>query len=90
MLRTVVACGLLVAAPAALPDVLLLDGIQAERATADERPARGTSMERVEEQFGPPANRIPAVGDPPIARWEYPNFVVYFEYQYVIHAVPKH
>lgn len=90
MLRTAIACGLLIGAPLALADVLLLDGIEAERATADQRPARGTSMERVENRFGPPTNRVAAVGDPPISRWEYPGFVVYFEYQYVIHAVPAH
>ncbi len=27
------------------------------------------------------------MGDPPITRWVYPDFTVYFEYQYVINAV---
>jgi hypothetical protein len=27
------------------------------------------------------------VGQPPITRWVFPTFVVYFEYQHVIHAV---
>jgi hypothetical protein len=90
MLRTVIVCSLIIGAPVALADVLLLDGIQAERTTADQRPARGTSMERVEAEFGSPTNRRAAIGDPPIARWDYPGFVVYFEYQYVIHAVPTH
>jgi hypothetical protein len=30
---------------------------------------------------------IPAVGRPPISRWEYPGFIVYFEHEHVIHAV---
>jgi hypothetical protein len=51
------------------------------------RPARGMSMEKVEATFGAPTNRAPAVGEPPITRWEYPGFVVYFEHQYVIHTV---
>lgn len=51
------------------------------------RPARGMSMEKVEATFGAPSNRVPAVGQPPITRWEYPGFVVYFEHQLVIHAV---
>lgn len=52
-----------------------------------ERPARGMSMERVESTYGAPSKRVPAVGEPPISRWEYPGFVVYFEHQLVIHSV---
>ena len=51
------------------------------------RPARGMSMDKVEATYGAPTNRTPAVGEPPIARWEYPGFVVYFEHQFVIHTV---
>ena len=87
MLRTVIACAIMIGAPAALADTLLLDGIDAARSSTDLRPARGISMDRVEAQFGPPTMRQAAVGDPPIERWDYPGFVVYFEYQYVIHAV---
>jgi hypothetical protein len=50
-------------------------------------PARGMSMEKVEASYGTPSTRAPAVGEPPITRWEYPGFVVYFEHQLVIHAV---
>ena len=52
-----------------------------------DRPARGMSMEKVEATYGAPTNRTPAVGEPPITRWEYPGFVVYFEHQLVIHTV---
>lgn len=52
-----------------------------------EHPARGMTMSRVEATFGSPANRQPAVGQPPITRWEYPGFIVYFEHQHVIHTV---
>ena len=51
------------------------------------RPARGMSMDKVEATFGAPTHRDPAVGEPPITRWEYPGFVVYFEHQLVIHTV---
>jgi hypothetical protein len=44
---------------------------------------------RVEAKYGAPQSRKPAVGDPPISRWDYPKFVVYFEYDRVIHAVIK-
>ncbi|MBP9590440.1 MAG: hypothetical protein KBE42_00130 [Steroidobacteraceae bacterium] len=50
-------------------------------------PSRGTSMAQVERQFGAPAERFAAVGQPPITRWVYPDFVVFFEYSHVIHAV---
>ena len=51
------------------------------------RPARGMSMQKVEAAFGAPASRVPAVGSPPISRWEYPGFVVFFEHDHVIHTV---
>jgi hypothetical protein len=52
-----------------------------------DRPARGMSMEKVEAVYGAPSRRDAAIGEPPITRWEYPGFVVYFEHQYVIHSV---
>ncbi|MFK7886001.1 MAG: hypothetical protein AB8G16_03975 [Gammaproteobacteria bacterium] len=52
-------------------------------------PARGMSMNQVEKTYGEPSARRAAVGDPPITRWEYGNFIVYFEYKHVIHSVPK-
>jgi len=50
-------------------------------------PTRGMTMSEVASQFGAPVTKIPAVGKPPIARWEYPGFVVYFEHEHVIHSV---
>jgi len=50
-------------------------------------PGRGMNMTQVEEKFGPPLEKLPEVGDPPIIRWVYPNYTVYFEYQYVINSV---
>ena len=44
---------------------------------------------QVEAQFGAPAERYAAVGQPPITRWVYPAFVVYFEYQHVVHTVAR-
>ena len=49
-------------------------------------PARGMTMAQVEARFGPPQKKFPAVGKPPITRWRYDGFMVYFEDQYVIHA----
>ena len=50
-------------------------------------PARGMSMSQVEARYGAPAEKVPAVGQPPISRWVYPSFTVYFEGHQVIHAV---
>ncbi len=50
-------------------------------------PGRGMNMTQVEEKFGPPMEKLPEVGDPPIIRWIYPDYTVYFEYQYVINSV---
>lgn len=54
------------------------------------RPTQGMSMQTVEQKFGQPEQKVPAVGEPPITRWIYPDFVVYFEHNLVIHSVvPK-
>ena len=51
------------------------------------RPVRGTTQAQVESKYGSPVSKKAAVGDPPISRWEYQDFTVYFEYDRVIHAV---
>ena len=53
------------------------------------KPSRGMTTERVQSEFGEPQSREAAVGEPPISRWHYAGFVVYFEYDRVIHAVSK-
>lgn len=78
------ACGLMASANA---DTLKTSGIAASEDGS--RPARGTTRTQVEAKYGSPVNKIAAVGDPPISRWEYPEFTVYFEYDRVIHAVVK-
>jgi hypothetical protein len=52
-------------------------------------PSRGQSMAQVEQRFGEPSQRVAAVGEPPISRWVYPQFVVYFEHSHVVHAVTR-
>jgi hypothetical protein len=53
------------------------------------KPTRGMTQASVEANFGAPTATRAAVGDPPISRWEYAGFVVFFEYDRVIHAVSK-
>ena len=50
-------------------------------------PGRGMTKEQVEERFGSPTEKEYPVGEPPITRWNYGNFTVYFEYDIVLHSV---
>lgn len=65
--------------------VLLVEKVQRDAPIAT--PSHGRTMEQVETGFGTPSQKIPAVGEPPISRWVYPDFTVYFEDQFVIHTV---
>jgi hypothetical protein len=56
-------------------------------AAAAERPKRGSTMSAVQGRFGEPVTRHAAVGQPPITRWDYAGFSVYFENDRVLHAV---
>jgi len=69
----------------AFADVLTTPPAATEQSSS--RPVRGMSMEKVEATYGTPSSRVPAIGQPPISRWEYPGFTVYFEHQFVIHTV---
>lgn len=69
----------------ALADRLLIEKV--ERDSDVPVPGHGLTMNQVEQRFGQPESRVPAVGEPPIARWVYPDFTVYFEHQYVINSV---
>jgi hypothetical protein len=54
---------------------------------AANRPSRGMSKEKVQATYGDPTRKVAPVGQPPIERWEYPSFTVYFEFSKVIHSV---
>ncbi len=54
------------------------------------RPTRGMTMSLVEQQFGPATEKGSAIGQPPITRWVYPEFNVFFEDNIVIHSVVPH
>ena len=68
-------------------DTLQMEGT--EPSASSSRPTRGETTASVESKFGAPSAKQAAVGDPPISRWEYKEFVVFFEYDRVIHAVVK-
>lgn len=71
----------------AVAETVVVDGQVAVQASDVARPGRGATMKSVESRFGAPATRHAAVGKPPITRWDYPRFSVFFEYNRVIDAV---
>ncbi len=75
---------LLLAAPASA-DVLLIEEVR-ERMLRD-LPANGMTMSEVERRFGEPSERRAAVGNPPITRWIYAEYTVFFEHDLVIDSV---
>lgn len=75
-----------VAAPV-LAETLAIDGQVTIKPATVETPQRGISMEAVQAKFGEPSNKTSPVGNPPITKWFYPNFVVVFENDKVLHAV---
>ena len=66
-------------------DTLVIDAVR--QAEGVERPVKGQSMAEVEARFGVPKTREPATGQPPISRWVYDGFTVYFEGDTVLHSV---
>ena len=75
----------LIGSAPALADVLLVDSIQS--APGIQTPRNGFTMSQVRQQFGNPVSELPAVGDPPITRWDYNSFSVFFENDLVLHSV---
>jgi hypothetical protein len=81
------ALALLAAAAVARAELVVVDGQVQLLQPSVEVPARGSNMQAVEARFGAPASKSAAVGVPPITRWDYAGFSVYFENSIVIHAV---
>lgn len=84
-------CSCAVAGSALGETVVVNDQVQVRDSQVD-RPKRGISMADVEKHFGAPITRHPAVGggnphQPPITRWDYNGFSVFFEHDHVIDAV---
>lgn len=50
-------------------------------------PRGSMTMEEVRAAKGDPDSILEPVGDPPITRWQYPGYVVYFEHDRVITSV---
>ena len=83
----VLATGIVAFAPICRADIVASEDGIAVRDAGVAAPARGMTMAQVAGKFGDPLTKVAAVGTPPISRWEYSGFVVYFERDHVIHAV---
>ena len=66
-------------------DVLLIEEVRQSGRMA--LPVNGQSKADVESNFGTPAEKQAAVGDPPISNWKYDTYSVYFEYNLVLFTV---
>ncbi len=87
--------GLCLAAPLAMATPLKTPDINRAK-PGSEYYVHGLSMAQVEKKYGAPARKlapVPAVGtryNPPITRWDYNKFTVYFEHGRAIHLVKDH
>ncbi len=52
-------------------------------------PRNGITMQEVEMQAGAPKSKSAPVGQPPITRWDYDGYSVYFENNRVLHTVKQ-
>ena len=82
---------------AAVAETLVVNDQVQLRQSEVAKPTRGSTMTAVAQKFGEPSQKHAAVGGcsggaspcrtPPITRWDYPGFSVYFEYEHVVHSV---
>ena len=81
----------LLAPTALLADTLTIPlGSPGADLDASNLPHRGQSKRAVLERFGLADEEHKPVGQPPITRWDYRDFSVYFEYDHVINSVRHH
>ena len=52
-------------------------------------PAKGMSMVDVERDFGTPSKKTQPVGQPPISRWIYLEYIVVYEHNRVVHVLVR-
>lgn len=91
MRPTLLALALLLPASfATQADVLVMP--ESGSAAAVAKPRKGSTMKTVLNQFGAPSKKYATVGgssaqQPPITRWDYPAFSVFFERTHVVDTV---
>ena len=85
----VLVCGFSLNVSSIAEEIRIPIGEQATETTHIDVPSIGMNQVRVLELFGEPIEKGAALGKPPISQWKYAEFVVYFEYDHVIHSVRK-
>lgn len=70
--------------------MLLLTWLTTALADQPPRPTLGMTQEYVAQTYGDPLEVTPAVGVPPITRWHYDTYTVYFEHRRVLRSVEHH
>jgi len=68
---------------------LLVDTVRAGGGMGNGLPLQGQTMQQVHASLGAPEQQTPAVGQPPISRWVYDGYTVYFEHERVLHTVQQ-
>lgn len=53
------------------------------------KPVSGQTKDQVVQKYGMPLSKATKIGSPPISKWHYPTYTVYFEFNRVIHAVSE-
>ena len=66
-------------------DVLLIEPVR--KTEGMNVPVNGQTMDEVESAHGAPRQKGEPVGEPPITRWDYERWSVYFEYERVLSTV---
>ena len=84
-LKSIAMVAFMLSAGSVAADVLLIEEVR-ERMQRD-LPANGLTKDQVEQRYGAPGERRAPVGDPPISRWLYEDYSVYFEHDLVIESV---
>jgi len=90
MTRTVLALVLAILAGFSVSGVLFADVLLIEevrQAGNMDVPVNGMTTGEVRARYGEPATAHAPVGDPPITRWDYGQWSVYFEYDIVLFTV---
>ncbi|MBV1874608.1 MAG: hypothetical protein KUG80_07495 [Gammaproteobacteria bacterium] len=53
------------------------------------KPESGQTKDQVVQKYGMPLSKAAEIGSPPISKWHYPTYTVYFEFNRVIHTVSE-
>ncbi len=86
------ACAVSLSIPSARAETLATDAATTRTTYRGDLPRRGLSVAQVEKRYGAPLSKMPTAGGdaprhPPINRWRYDGYTVYFERNRVIHSV---